>query len=332
MQQAILGKTGLSVSRLGMGGLFVSSVGGEFEQAKAAVERAVELGVNYVDTAPSYANSEEVLGRILPGIEAPLVLSTKIGGRPKPFDARNGDHIRASVEESLRLLNRDHIDMLMIHEPDRPGQYDWWTDWETMDGPALDVLCEMRENGTIGCLGLGGTTAYELAHIIRSGKFDVVLTAFNYSLLWREAEIDVIPSATALDMGIVAGSPLQQGALSRRFDAQLDDPALYWLSPQRKAQFRELYALLDETGLSITEMAIRFVVSNPAIHTVLMGARSAAEVESNVAAVEAGPLPADILMRLDELYQMVPYRPAGEPFGLGWRLGNPASYRGPGHG
>ncbi|OGV63792.1 MAG: dTDP-4-keto-L-6-deoxy-hexose 2,3-reductase [Lentisphaerae bacterium RIFOXYB12_FULL_65_16] len=332
MQVVKLGKTGVSVSKLAMGGLFVSSVGGEFEQAKQAVERAVKLGVNYVDTAPTYANSEEVLGKILENIDAPLVISTKIGGRPKPFEPRNKDHIRASIEESLRLLKRDRVDILMVHEPDRPGQYDWWTNWQTMDGPALEVLHELRDQGVIKYLGLGGTTAYEMAHIIRSGKFDVVLTAFNYSLLWREAEIEVIPAATAQGMGIVVGSPLQQGALSRRFDAQLDDPALYWLSPRRKAQFKTLYTFLDETGMSITEMAIRFVISNPAIHTVLMGARSAAEVDSNVAAVARGPLPKDILARLDEIYAMVPYRPFAEPFGLGWRLGNPSSYRGPGAG
>ena len=315
-----------------MGGLFVSSVGGEFEQAKTAVERAVELGVNYIDTAPGYLNSEEVIGRILEDIDTPLVISTKIGGRPDPFEPRNKDHIRFSIEESLRLLKRDRVDMLMVHEPDRPGQFDWWTDWQTIEGPALEVLQEMRDEGVIDYLGLGGTTAYEMAHVIRSGKFDVVLTAFNYSLLWREAEIEVIPAAKAQGMGIVAGSPLQQGALSRRFDKQLDDPAMYWLSTQRKKQFRQLYALLDETGISVTEMAIRFVISNPAVHTVLMGARSAAEVESNVAAVEKGPLSAEILARLDEIYASVPCRPFGEPFGLGGRLGNPASYRGPGRG
>jgi len=327
-----LGKTDLSVSQLAMGGLFVSSIGGEFEQAKTAVERAVELGVNYIDTAPGYLNSEEVIGRILEDIDAPLVISTKIGGRPAPFEPRNKDHIRFSIEESLRLLKRDRVDMLMVHEPDRPGQYDWWTDWQTIDGPALEVLQEMRDEGIIDYLGLGGTTAYEMAHVIRSGKFDVVLTAFNYSLLWREAEIEVIPAAEAQGMGIVAGSPLQQGALSRRFDKQLDDPAMYWLSPRRKNQFRQLYALLDETGISVTEMAIRFVISNSAVHTVLMGARSAAEVESNVAAVEKGPLPTEILARLDEIYASVPCRPFGEPFGLGGRLRKPASYRGPGHG
>jgi len=88
----------------------------------------------------------------------------------------------------------------------------------------------------------------------------------------------------------------------------------------------ELYALLDDTGLSITEMALRFVLSNPAVSCTLMGARSAEEVERNVAAVEKGPLPNEILARLDEIAAKVPFRPFDEPAGL--PLGRP--YSGPG--
>lgn len=326
MERRELGNTGLRVSRLGMGGLFVSTYGGPFEQARTAVRRAVELGVNYVDTAPGYGDSEDVLGRILCDIEGPIVLSTKLGGRPQPFDAQDRDALMWSVEESLRLLTRDHIDILMIHEPDRPGQYDWWPDWDDFNGPVLDVLNELKQDGTIGAMGLGGTTAYELAHIIRSGKFDVVLTAFNYSLLWREAELEVLPAAVELGMGIIAGSPLQQGALAVRYDHLIENGAR-WLSSPRRAQYRALYGLVDEVGMPLAELAIRFVISNPVIDTVLMGARSAWEVEANVAAVEAGPLPRAILDRLDEIAAMVPFRPFCEPFGLPFTR----AYKGPGH-
>ena len=138
--------------------------------------RALELGVNYVDTAPSYANSEEVLGRVLREADTPVILSTKLGGRPRPFKPQDKDCLMSSVEKSLRLLGRDHVDMLMIHEPDRPGQYDWWTDLEEYHGPVVELLDELRKDGVIRHTGLGGTTAYELAHIIRTGEFDVVLT------------------------------------------------------------------------------------------------------------------------------------------------------------
>jgi aryl-alcohol dehydrogenase-like predicted oxidoreductase len=325
MNTRVLGKTGLKVSELALGGLFVSSYGGPYEGAREAIHRALNLGVNYIDTAPGYGNSEEVFGRALEGVVAPLVISTKLGGRPQPFRPQDRECLMSSVKESLRLLKRDYIDVLMIHEPDRPGQYDWWSDWERFTGPVLDVLDELKKEGIIGYKGLGGTTAYELPHIIRTGRFDVVLTAFNYSLLWREAEREVLPAAKEQGMGIVIGSPLQQGALSRRYDEEVRHGAR-WLSSPRRAQYLALYAFLDELGMPLAELGLRFVISNPAISCTLMGARSRQEVEQNVAAVEKGPLPADVLKRLDEIAAMVPFRPFEEPFGLPFTR----PYKGPG--
>jgi len=331
MQYVTLGRTGLKVSRLALGGLFVSKVGAELADGIRAVHRALELGVNYIDTAPGYANSEEVLGQALKDIKQPVILSTKFGGRPQPFDPKDPAGLRASFEESLRLLGRDYIDLLIIHEPDRPRQYDWWDDWQDLRGPVLDVLADLKAQGRVKYIGLGGTTATELAFLCRSGLFDVVLAAYNYSLLWREDALDVIPSAKANNMGVIIGSPLQQGALARRFDDVMDDPRVYWLSKPRREQFKALYAFVDEIGMPLPELGLRFVISNPDVDTVLMGARSAIEVEQNVAAVEKGPLPADILCRLDEIAAMLPFRPFGEPFGIGWFLPNPLnSYRGMG--
>jgi len=240
MEHARLGRTDLEVSCLGLGGLFVSKVGGAYEQARAAIRRAFELGVTYVDTAPGYADSETVLGRAFAELDRqPLVLSTKLGGRPKPFDAKDADALRASLEESLRLLGRQAIDLLLIHEPDRPHQYDWWDDYGAATGPVMRVLEDARVEGLVRWIGLGGTTAYEIVPLIRTGKFDVLLTAFNYSLLWREAEREVIPAAVEQDMGIVAGSPLQQGALARRYPA-VDDQSVHWLSTPRREQLQAL--------------------------------------------------------------------------------------------
>ena len=316
MKQKTLGKTGLQISELALGGLFVSSHGGSYDQAQPAIARALELGVNAIDTAPGYGDSEEVLGRALESLGAnnSVILSTKLGGRPHPFEPQNKDALLRSVEESLRLLKRDAIDILMIHEPDRPGQYDWWSDPAEVHGPVLEVLDELKKSGVIKATGLGGTTVYEMARLVRTGKFDVVLTAFNYSLLWREAET-VIAAARDLEMGIVIGSPLQQGALARRYDAEIKDGAP-WISPQRRAQYQALYKYLDEIDLPIAEVAIRFVISNPAVSCVLMGARSAEEVESNVASVDKGALPAEVIRRLDKIASLVPFRPYEEPMNL----------------
>lgn len=317
IRQRPLGKTGLSVSEISLGGLFVASFGAAFDQARAAVHRAFELGMNYVDTAPGYADSEEVLGKILPDVRAPYILSTKLGGRPNPFDPRNADALKQSVETSLKLLKRDRIDILMIHEPDRPGQYDWWTDPKTYDGPVMDVIADLKRQGVIRHTGLGGTTAYEIVPIMKTGRFDVVLTAFNYSLLWREAQIEVLPTARALGMGVVIGSPLQQGALAKRHDEDVAGRAR-WLSPPRRAQFKALYSLLDDIRMPIAELALRFIISNPDISCLLTGSRSVEEVEQNVAAVAKGPLPRELLDRLDKIAAMVPFRPYEEPFGLPW--------------
>jgi aryl-alcohol dehydrogenase-like predicted oxidoreductase len=325
MRYRTLGRTGLEVSELGLGGLFVSRVGGDRAEAIRAVRRAVELGVNWVDTAPSYYDSEEVLGLALAGVSPPPFLSTKLGGRPQPFDPKDRAALRRSVEESLRLLKRDRIDLLLVHEPDRPRQYDWWEDGDPLRGPVLDLLHDLRAEGTVAWIGLGGTTAYELPRLMATGLFDVVLTAFNYSLLWREAAIAVLPEARRQGLGVLAGSPLQQGALARRYDAELAS-GTPWLSPPRRNQYRRLYSLADACGIPLPELAIRFVLSNPDIHCTLMGARDVAEVESNAAAVRAGPLPADLLAALDAIAAEVPFRPFEEPFGLPFNR----PYRGPG--
>jgi aryl-alcohol dehydrogenase-like predicted oxidoreductase len=314
MERIALGRTALEVGRISLGGLFVSSYGAEFDQAREAVRRAVELGVNYVDTAPMYGNSEQVLGRILPELDTPLIVSTKLGARPQPFDAKDAKALRESFEESCRLLGREQIDVLMIHEPDRPRQFDWWDDFDAARGPVMDVLDALKQEGRIRYLGLGGTTAYEMARLLRTGKFDVVLTAFNYSLLWQEAAHEVLPAAREHGVGVVVGSPLQQGALAKRWEEV--ESGARWLSKPRREQFRALYRLLDEIDLPLPELALRFVLSNPSVHTVLSGVRSAAEVEQNVAAAGRGPLPDQLLSRIAEVAAMVPFRPHDEPFAL----------------
>lgn len=317
------------MSELSLGGLFVASFASPLEKARATVSRALDVGITYIDTAPTYGNSEEVLGKVLAGEKRPFLLSTKLGGRPQPFKPRDRDCLHASVEESLRLLGRSTIDILMIHEPDRPGQYDWWTDGDGVDGPVLEVLDELKRSGTIRYTGVGGTTAYELARFVRSGKFDVVLTAYNYSLLWREALLEIFPAAREKHAGVILGSPLQQGALSRRYDEEIRHGAA-WLSKPRREQLLALYDLLDEAGLDIAEAGLRFALTNPDVSTVLVGAAAPEEVERNVAAAAKGPLPVDVARRIDEIAAMVPFRPFEEPAGLGWHLASPGTYRGPG--
>ncbi len=327
MKKAILGRTGLAVSPLGLGSLFVASDPQRVDNAKRALARAAELGVTYLDTAPSYGQSEQVLGEVFKEVKGDFIISTKLGGSPQPFLPQDKACLIASFENSLRTLGREHIDILMVHEPDRRQQYDWWTDSYAVNGPVLEVLDDLKRRGLIRFTGVAGTTTSQMAHLCASAKFDVVLTAYQYSLLYREAAEEVLPAATRQGMGVIVGSPLHQGALSRKFDA-IDNPRVTWLSQARRQQMRALYALVDECGLPLPELGLRFMLSNPAIHTTLVGASSAKEIEEGVASVERGPLPADLLRRLDAIAAMVPYRPYGEPFGLGWILPWPEDFAG----
>ncbi len=328
MQINRLGKTDLMVSRLGLGGLFVSKLGSDLNGAKAAVHRALELGINYVDTAPGYLDSEEVLGACLEGVPQPFFLSTKLGGRPQPFNPRSKEQLYASLSESLRLLKRDSIDILFIHEPDRGGQYDWYESWDSFHGPVNEVLADLKARRLIRYTGLGGTTVYQMERIIEKANYDVLLTAFNYSLLFREAGDELMPSAKAKGMGIVAGSPLQQGWLSEKFDDIIQHSPPAWLSRRRGEQMLRLYGYVDRLGLPLLEVALRFVLSNPLIDTVLSGSRSKEEVEMNVKIAEKGPLSTSVLAELDDIAAMVPFRPFEEPFGAAFR--SQETYHGPG--
>jgi len=328
MELRRLGQTGMQVSHLGLGGLFVSRAGTDLPGARKVVSRALDLGINYIDTAPGYLDSEEVLGQCLDGIKQPYYLSTKLGGRPQPFNPKDKKQLYFSISESLRLLKRDCVDILFIHEPDRGGQYDWYESWDTFHGPVCEVLEDLKQHGLIRYTGLGGTTVYQLTRIVEKGNYDVLLTAFNYSLLFREAEHTLIPAARQKGMGIIAGSPLQQGWFADRFDEIIRQQPPAWLSPRRAGQMLRLYELIDRIGLPLPEIALRFVLSNPWIDMVLTGSRSAKEVEQNVRSAEKGPLPPALLEELNEIAALVPFRPFEEPFGAAFR--NQNLYHGPG--
>lgn len=327
MRYRILGKTGIKVSELSLGGgMFHSSDKESLEKTGQIVHLALDLGVNYIDTAPAYGDSEMVLGEAMDGVKNPYIISTKFGNRPKPFNPQDKDALRRSIDESLRLLRRDSIDILFVHEPDRPGQYDWFPDRENYNGPVYELMAELKSEGIIRFTGLAGTTAYEMANIIETSEYDVVLTAFNYSLLWQEALISIIPAARKKNMGIIIGSPLQHGTLARLYTEEIENGAR-WLSPPRREQFKNLYELVKDIGISIAELGLRYILSNPDISAVLMGVKSRIELEQNISSIDAGPLPEDIIKRIKIIAGMVPFRPYEEPYKLPFNT----NYKGPGH-
>jgi len=320
------GSTGLSISPLTIGGLFTSSLAGGETETRRILQRAVELGINAIDTAPAYADSEETIGRVLRQIDAPLIVTTKLGGRPQPFDPRNQPALIQSVETSLKLLGRESIEVLMVHEPDRPGQYPWWTNYDPLEGPVLEVFDELKRAGKVQHIGLGGTTVNELTSLVRTGLFDVVLTAFQYNALIREAEEELLPVAAEQRMGIMLGSVMGQGFLTKRADTEVRRRPV-WMSKKRQEQLLAYYQLLDESGLTAAELCLRFARTHPHVSTIPIGCKTLDHLESSVAAAEKGPLPADILARLNTIAAMLPHRPFEEPMIL--PLGK--DYVGPAH-
>lgn len=312
METRRLGRTDLEISVLSIGGLYTSSLAGGVAETQRIVQRAIDLGVNAIDTAPAYADSEKTVGQSIQGIEAPLIITTKLGGRPQPFDPQDIDALRQSVDESLRLLGREHIDILMVHEPDRPQQYAWWSSYDPLEGPALQLMDELKAAGKVRYTGLAGTTVTEMTSLIESDRFDVVLTAFNYNVLFREAADSVIPAAVQRDMGVVLGSAFGQGFLTRRADDEVRAKPI-WLAKERQQQLLAYYDLLDQAGMPAFELCLRFVLSNPAVSTIPIGCKTADHLEASVKAAAKGPLPGDMIQRLDEIAAMTPRRPWEEP-------------------
>lgn len=329
MKKRRLGRTELQVGELSLGGAFFT--GGEkgFEGSLPVIKRSLELGINLIDTSADYGNSEEALGWALKELSyPPCFVSTKLGPRQGKdhFDPRDVAGLRTLVEESLTLLHRESLDVLMIHEPDRPRQYDWYENWDMLTGPVVDLLEDLKTEGLVKFTGLGGTTVYELTRIVATGRYDVVLTAFNSSPLWREALNTVIPEATKHDMGVFIGSPTQQGWLAERHDDEVKNGAK-WLSPPRREQLLALYDLVDESGIELPVLCLRWALGLEGVSTVLTGPRNVTQLEQNFQAVAQGPLPAEVLHRLDEIAAMLPNRPYEEPSGN--KLGR-TDYRGPG--
>jgi aryl-alcohol dehydrogenase-like predicted oxidoreductase len=325
MQLNQLGTTGINVSHLGLGGLFTSSLGGGVTETRKMLEMAKYHGINYIDTAPGYADSEAILGEAIRGMQNEFVICTKFGGRPQPFNPQSKDHLRLSFEESLKHLGRSHIDVLLIHEPDRPQQFPWWTNYSPLEGPVLDYLNELQQRGNLTAKGLAGTTTTEMNYLVKQQNFEVLLTAFNYNILLREANVDLIPEANKIGMGIIVGSIFGQGFLSSRYDQDLDAPAP-WLSTVRRSQFQGLYKLVDKWEISLPELCLRWPLKDSRLSTILIGAKNVTQLEKSIEAYHKGPLPEELYLELDKLAAMLPYRPYEEPMILPFGK----TYHGPG--
>ena len=318
MEKRILGRTGYEVTRVALGTYrFTSEFGVPRADALALLERAVSLGINYMDTAPSYGcgESEELIGRVLARHpDSRIFVSSKIGQLQRsivPYLGaeayRSEDCIRRVVDHTLWLLRRDRLDMLFIHEPEEET---WGWD-DNLEAPVLRVLEKLREEGVIGAVGLGSNRAPFPARLAETGRFDVVEIANGYTLLQQPIAERLLPAARAHDIGIVAGGPFCNGMLSAvqrdRLEELKKNPGVpgSLLDSRALELIGRFYRFSEEAGIPMNELGLRYILSNPAIHTVIPGAQSPGEVEANYRAGLKGPLPADLLGVIRKIQESV---------------------------
>jgi aryl-alcohol dehydrogenase-like predicted oxidoreductase len=299
MEYRQLGRSGLTVSAIGIGcNAFGARI--DAERSRQVVDAAIDLGVTFFDTSDTYGlgESEELLGRALGRRRDDVVVATKFGmdmqGRNGPdWGARaSRRYARRAVEASLRRLGTDHIDLYQIHQPDLVTPVE-----ET-----LEVMNELVDEGKVRYLGCSNLAAWEVvdAHwTARTRGLRGFVSAQNeYSLYNRSAEEELVPALGRLGMSLLPYFPLAYGLLTGKYRRDEEAPAGSRLSASaqahrlQNADFDRVEALeryAEERGLSILDVALGGLAAQPTVGSVIAGATSAAQVESNVRAASWRP-------------------------------------------
>lgn len=320
MKRRILGRTGLAVSETGFGGWAIG--GNQFgnsygptddAESRRAVRRAFELGCNFFDTADVYGHgkSEELIGEALHDVRAQVVIATKVGGnfynravhpllverigqmldRPLadvPADAPlpvthdtcfDSSYVRFAVTQCLRRLRTDYIDLLQLHNPPLPA----------IGRPELyAVLEDLKQEGKIRWYGVSVHPPEEGLAAVTATMPDTVQIVYNLSR--REPEDEFFAAARAANVGVIAREPLANGFLAGRFtpdsvwekgDIRARMPRPY--VAQMAALGQRVRELADKSGTTAAQLALKFVLDQPAVSTAIVGMKTVAQVEENLA-------------------------------------------------
>ncbi|MCC6446787.1 MAG: aldo/keto reductase [Armatimonadetes bacterium] len=298
MRYRTFGMTGWLVSEIGLGGSWFYGRPEEglrpVSYGVGMVERALELGINYFDTAPLYGKgrSEEVLGIALKGVAAPYYLATKVGYYPEPFDYTY-DTAWRGFEASLKRLQRDRVDLLQVHESERAG-------WEGIfgKGRTLEALLEMKEQGLARQIGLTGSDLALMKNILlETDAFASVLTFCQYDLLAQDARHILLPAAAERGAAVIAASPLHGGLLGSKRDRWIEKGRFADLYPR----LERLESLLSGRKEDIPRLALRYLLSDPTVSIVLSGAASPDELEMAASVSDGCPLPAELVRQIEDL-------------------------------
>jgi aryl-alcohol dehydrogenase-like predicted oxidoreductase len=321
MEYRVLGGTGLRVSTHCLGTMMFGTWGNpDVDECVRIIHGAIDAGINFVDTADVYSNgeSEEIVGKALEDRRDEIILATKVHGGMGPGQNDWGNSrvwIMREVEESLRRLRTDHIDLYQIHRPER------YTDIEE----TLGALTDLQRQGKVRYIGCSTFPGWQIVEAQwaaeRRGLARFRTEQPPYSILVRHIEHDVLPVAQRYGMGVLVWSPLNRGWLTGRyrrehFDrspesraargaARADWLAVLWDESRPEVQRKldvveELVRLADEAGTTLPRLGIAWVIAHPAVTSAIVGPRTMEQLQD---LVEAADLRLDdaILDAIDEL-------------------------------
>jgi aryl-alcohol dehydrogenase-like predicted oxidoreductase len=314
MEHRMLGRTGVSVSKLCLGAMMFGAWGEpDHRESIRIIHAAIDAGVNFIDTADVYSagESEEIVGEALAdGKRDNIFLATKVGFPMGDDPGQRGASRRriiSGVEDSLRRLHTDWIDLYQIHRPDPNTDID-----ET-----LGALSDLVHQGKIRYFGHSTFPASEITEAQwtaeRRGRERFRCEQPPYSILTRAIEHDVLPTCQRYGIGVIPYSPLAGGWLSGRYrkDADTQGPA----SPARPAArfdisdpanqrkldaVEQLTQLAEETGTTLVQLALAFVLNHPAVTAPIIGPRTIEHLESQLAAADV-VLSGEVLDRIDAI-------------------------------
>jgi D-threo-aldose 1-dehydrogenase len=307
-----LGRTGLQVTPIGLGGAYLGyrREGDHFmtdeDLGTATVLRALELGINLIDTSAGYiggSRSEEIIGLALErwfragGKREDLVISTKTGTRDRQ---NRGPHnysaeaTRESVETSLALLKCSYLDVVLVHDPDD-------LDPVLAPGGAWEALKTMKSQGLLRAMGLGVRSHAFHRRLIATGDCDVCLTYSDFNLANQSAASGVLEPATAANVGVLNGTSLFHGLLlgDRSPESVATQRAQQQWSPtltespewrRAVAQAQHAWIAAQRYGVSFLALAIQFVVRDARVSANVLGASTPAQIEADIAALQT-PIP-----------------------------------------
>jgi aryl-alcohol dehydrogenase-like predicted oxidoreductase len=265
-----LGNTGMTPRALGLGCAWFGSDKSSDRDASEGVRRAIELGIDFLDTSPLYGESERRVGLALEGGWRDRVyLQTKVGTHPQRRYDFSAEATRWSVENSLRLLKTGYLDSVLIHDPQDIED-------PLAPGRCLDELLKMKEEGLIGHLGIGVRSHDFHRRAMETGHVEIVLTYLDYTLLDQSVASTTLPLARERGVGIILASIHAMGLLT---GAEPDEEIERRRNPGRQPLARRMWLWCREYQVNIRHLAVQFCLAAPIDGIVMAGPSNKKEVE-----------------------------------------------------